>query len=257
MRLMLILMSLSVTMMVSCGQEPSFSDQSQGILNSSTTSQANDTTTGGSSPVPSTGDAVASSGAGQSGGGGGTTLPPSSGSNSSLPPGSSGGGTTSTEPTFHTKPSDSSSPVFTVPGATTAEVEQISSCLQKWGQVPFSGAISVRRIYATVTVGGFGVGINDITQTPGPALILVDAGVNVGGSPVFNMLNNNGFYCMKVNVNVNTSFTVNLACNARLADNSVQVNVGSNASGTTSGIGVNVGSNVTVRSMTPSGGSCQ
>jgi len=114
----------------------------------------------------------------------------------------------------------------------------------------------VRRIYAAVTVGGFGVAVNDVTQTSGPALILVDAGVNVGGAPVYNMLNNNGYYCMKVNVNVNTAFTVNLACQAHLADNSVQVNVGSSVGGTTSAVGVNVNSNVTVRPVTPSGAAC-
>jgi hypothetical protein len=71
------------------------------------------------------------------------------------------------------------------------------------------------------------------------------------------MLNNNGYYCMKVNVNVSTALTVNLACNARLADNSVQVNVGSSVAGTTSGIGVNVNSNVSVQRLTPGGAACQ
>jgi 4-diphosphocytidyl-2C-methyl-D-erythritol kinase len=122
--------------------------------------------------------------------------------------------------------------------------------------VPFTGAIGVRRIAAAVTVGGYGVAINDVTQTTGPSLVLVDAGVNVMGSPVYNMLNNNGYYCMKVNVNVKTALTVNLACNARLADNSVQVNVGGTTGGTTSVVGVNVNSNVVVRPMTPSGGAC-
>jgi hypothetical protein len=127
----------------------------------------------------------------------------------------------------------------------------------KWGNVPFVGPVtSYRRIAAAVTVGGYGVSVSDTQQTSGPALVLVDAGVNVFGSPVYDMLNQNAYYCIKVNVNVDTSLTVNLACNARLADTSVQVNVNSTTNGGTSAIGVNVGSTVNIQRMTPSRQSC-
>lgn len=98
--------------------------------------------------------------------------------------------------------------------------------------------------------------INDVTQTAQPMLVLIDAGVNVMGNPTYNLLNNNGYYCMKVNVNVKTDFDINLACNAKLADNSVQVNVASDVNSETSVIGVNVGSNVQVTRMTASRGEC-
>jgi len=115
----------------------------------------------------------------------------------------------------------------------------------------------VRRIKAAVSVFGIGTLINDTVQTQTPALILVDAGVNVMGNPVYNLLNNNGYYCMKVNVNVKTDFDINLACNARLADNSIQVNVASDVNSETAVIGVNVGSSVQVNRMTPRQGQCQ
>ncbi len=95
--------------------------------------------------------------------------------------------------------------------------------------------------------------IDDKAQSETPQLILIDAGVNVGGSPIYNLKNQNGYYCMKVGVNVNTSLIVNLACNARLADSRLQVKVNSAGSGNDAGIGVNVGSQVTVRTVDQNG----
>ena len=133
----------------------------------------------------------------------------------------------------------------------------MAQCITKWGKVPFTGTFTnVRRIKAAVSVYGIGSVINDTVQTAAPALVLIDAGVNVMGSTTYNLLNNNGYYCMKVNVNVKTDFDINLACNAQLADNSVQVNVASQTNSETSVIGVNVGSNVQVTRMAPNGGEC-
>jgi hypothetical protein len=133
----------------------------------------------------------------------------------------------------------------------------VAQCITKWGRVPFTGTFTnVRRIKAAVSVYGIGTVINDTVQTSTPALILVDAGVNVMGNPVYNFLNNNGYYCMKVNVNVQTDLDINLACNAKLADNSVQVNVASTTNSETGVIGVNVGSNVQVTRMTSSRNEC-
>jgi hypothetical protein len=250
-------------MLTACGQDPAFSDKSQGFLadGSGAGTGEGSGAVSGTGSVPS-GDAVAQTAPEKQAIIPGSDIPvPKIGGRAPVVPQSGGAVPTVASvppaPVFHTNPSNPASPVFSVPGATTAEAEQITACLRKWGQVPFSGAIGVRRIRAAVTVGGFGVAVNDATQTTGPALILVDAGVNVGGAPVYNMLNNNGYYCMKVNVNVSTALTVNLACNARLADNSVQVNVGSSVAGTTSGIGVNVNSNVSVQRLTPGGAACQ
>lgn len=160
-------------------------------------------------------------------------------------------------PTFPSQPSNPNSPVFSVPGLTPSEQVQVAQCITKWGRVPFTGTFTnVRRIKAAVSVYGIGTVINDTVQTSTPALILVDAGVNVMGNPVYNFMNNNGYYCMKVNVNVQTDLDINLACNAKLADNSVQVNVASTTNSETGVIGVNVGSNVQVTRMTSSRNEC-
>lgn len=160
-------------------------------------------------------------------------------------------------PTFPSQPSDPNSPVFSVPGLTPSEQVQVAQCITKWGRVPFTGTFTnVRRIKAAVSVHGIGSVINDTLQTSTPALILIDAGVNIMGNPVYNFMNNSGYYCMKVNVNVQTDLDINLACNAKLADNSVQVNVASTTNSETAVIGVNVGSNVQVTRMTSSRGEC-
>lgn len=160
-------------------------------------------------------------------------------------------------PTFPSQPSNPNSPVFSVPGLTPSEQVQLAQCITKWGRVPFTGTFTnVRRIKAAVSVYGIGTVINDTIQTSTPALILVDVGVNVMGNPVYNLMNNNGYYCMKVNVNVQTDLDINLACNAKLADNSVQVNVASTTNSETGVIGVNVGSNVQVTRMTSTRSEC-
>ena len=129
--------------------------------------------------------------------------------------------------------------------------------MAKWKNLPWSGTVpNFRKIYASVSIGGFGTPISDTERTTQPELVLVYAGVNVGGATQWDLLNPNGYYCMKVNVNVQTDFDINLHCNARLADNSVQVNVGGTTNNTTAGVGVNVLSSVTVNTVRPSGDQC-
>jgi len=143
--------------------------------------------------------------------------------------------------------SDSDTPIINVPDVTDSDVDALKRCLKSWKNHPFgNGVTSVRKIYAAVTIGGFGNAINDTCTSAQPELVLIYAGVNVGGAPTWNLRDGNAYYCAKVNVNVGTDFNINLAENARLADSSVNVNVGSTQSDRTSGIGVHVGSNVTV-----------
>jgi hypothetical protein len=146
---------------------------------------------------------------------------------------------------------------YDIPGADVDDLDVLHRCLKKFKNAPFGSTITnFRKIYASVSVGGAGTPINDTQTTQDPELVLIYAGVNVGGAPTWNLLNGNGYYCMKVNVNVGTDFTINLHCNARLADSSVNVNVGSTQSDTSSQIGVHVGSNMTINSVAPQGDKC-
>jgi hypothetical protein len=148
-------------------------------------------------------------------------------------------------------------PMPVIPDADDGDLTALHRCLSQWKNHPFTGTVTnYQRIYASVTVGGFGNAINDDERTDEPFLTLIDAGVNVGGAPVYNLMNPNGYYCMKVNVNVQTALTINLHCNARLADSRVNVNVGSTQNDSTSAVGVHVLSTVDVKTVRPEGDTC-
>lgn len=130
---------------------------------------------------------------------------------------------------------------------TEKEKDAIGKCAKAWGQEPPVSFEKVRKIYASVSVGSSGTTLLDKAQTTGPSLTLLYAGVNVGGTPTWELTNPNGWYCIVVTVNVKTELTVKLAQAAKLADSMVAVNVGSQTEGeAVSAIGVNVSSNVKV-----------
>jgi hypothetical protein len=133
---------------------------------------------------------------------------------------------------------------------TENEKDAIGKCAKAWGQEPPVSFEKVRKIYANVNVGSSGTTLHDKAQTTGPSLTLLYAGVNVGGTPTWELTNPNGWYCIVVTVNVKTELTVKLAETARLADSMVAVNVGSQTEGeAVSAIGVNVSSNVKVERL--------
>ncbi len=135
------------------------------------------------------------------------------------------------------------------------DLAALHKCMEKWGELPFGQTIPTR-VLTAVSIGGFGTSIDDREQTEAPELVLVKAAVNVGGKVNYNFLNRNGYYCIKVNVNVLTDLTINLHCNARLADSKVGVNVGSVMNDNTAAIGVHVGSVVSVNTVRPDGDQC-
>lgn len=142
------------------------------------------------------------------------------------------------------------------PGVDEGDAAALHQCLVKLnGQLPQKFKY-YHKIVAQVSVFGQGTAINDQLRTDGPALTLVVAGVNVGGTPVYNFLNPNGYYCIKVGVNVMTNLTVNMHCNARLADSKVNVNVGSTVSDSTAAVGVAVMSTINVNTQRPAGDAC-
>lgn len=146
---------------------------------------------------------------------------------------------------------------LSVPEAEPGDMAAISKCLKQWRKSPFSGTVdNFKRIYASVTVGTTGNAISDTERTEDPMLILIDAGVNVFGTPKYELLNPNGWYCIKANVNVGATLAIDLHCGARLADGKVNVNVGSTQSSSTAAVGVHVFSTVTVNNIKPSGDKC-
>ncbi len=93
----------------------------------------------------------------------------------------------------------------------------IESCLRAWGKHPFGASPSFRTMGASVKVFGIGHNPADTKRTNTPALILVNTGVNVMGGTTVELLNPNGWYCFRSNVNVMGSLRIRAHCKAHLA----------------------------------------
>ncbi|MDQ6621317.1 MAG: hypothetical protein M3Z31_16765 [Pseudomonadota bacterium] len=84
----------------------------------------------------------------------------------------------------------------------------------------------------SVKVFGIGRNPSDSAHTDRPALVLVNPGVNVMGGTTLELLNPNGWYCFRSNVNVMGKLTIRASCKAHLASaHDGATVVGSNQSG--------------------------
>lgn len=127
------------------------------------------------------------------------------------------------------------------------EEKAIANCAKAWGgQVPPYSKDGVRKISALVSVASRGVVLSDQQKTEQPQLTILYSAVTVAGTPEWELLNPNGWYCIVSAVNVGTILTVNIDKDAHLADSAVGVNVASDVDSSISAIGVNVGSKIKV-----------
>lgn len=276
------LSSIALAMVTGCGQDPSF------LENESSQGKSSDQTVDGSNQGSTDDQGVTVDGQGGQGantdegtatngenGDDQEDLLPGGGQNDWTPdwadgemdnndpenPANNNGGDTTVDNGTNTNSGGTTNPPTTntpvIPGAGDNDLDALHNCLAQWKNNPFTGTVNnYKKINASVSVLGVGNAINDTIDTAQPFLVLIDAGVNVLGTPTYNLMNKNGYYCMKVNVNVLTDFNINLHCNARLADQRVNVNVGSTQNDTTSAVGVHVLSNVQVNTVRPEGDTC-
>jgi len=93
----------------------------------------------------------------------------------------------------------------------------IASCLKAWGKHPFGANPRYKTMAASVKVFGIGQNPADAAHTDAPALVLVNTGVNVLGGTTVELLNPNGWYCFRSNVNVMGSLNIRAHCKAHLA----------------------------------------
>lgn len=105
-------------------------------------------------------------------------------------------------------------PVF---AADEDEVDAVVSCLKAWGQHPFGKQPKYKTLTSSVKVFGIGDNSKDAEITNAPALVVVDPGVNVMGGATVELLNPNGWYCLKSQVNVMGGLTIKAHCKAHLA----------------------------------------
>ena len=93
----------------------------------------------------------------------------------------------------------------------------INRCLAAWGEHPFGKNPKYKTLSTSVKVFGIGQASGDKEATPEPALVMVNAGVNVMGGSKVELLNPNGWYCLKSNVNVMGGMKIKAHCKAHLA----------------------------------------
>ncbi|MEO5766430.1 MAG: hypothetical protein ABIR52_14075 [Casimicrobiaceae bacterium] len=106
---------------------------------------------------------------------------------------------------------------FSAPSFAQKADPSIARCLKAWGKHPFTANPKFRVIGATVKVFGIGANPADTETTSTPSLVLVNTGVNVLGGTTFELLNPNGWYCFRSNVNVMGSLRIRANCSAHLA----------------------------------------
>lgn len=266
-----VISGVAMMSLIACGQEPSFLESenkgrksSDQTVNTGGSVDDNGQTIDNGEGQPDVGPGADGTNSGGEIGNSGEDTLPGGGGNDWLPDwaedpsnedNSGGEDPSNPNPQNPSNPGTPGTP--SIPGASDSDADALYKCLAAWKNHPFSGTVmNYKKIRASVSVGGMGNLINDNENTDQPYLILVDAAVNVLGSPTYNLMNRNGYYCMKVNVNVQTSLNINLHCNARLADQKVNVNVGSNQNSSTSVVGVHVLSNVQVNTVRPEGDTC-
>jgi hypothetical protein len=129
-------------------------------------------------------------------------------------------------------------------GPGVPDTDSLRKCLNLWGTTPFKEvkANQVKVMDVSVGVGGgliagglAGLGnlINignpkDLDVTSEPRLIVLPFSVNVGGSTTFELMNPNGWYCMKAAVGARSTVNIKLHCSAKIAQSDLGISLRTN-----------------------------
>lgn len=96
----------------------------------------------------------------------------------------------------------------------------IAACLKAWGTHPFGKNPTYKTMQTSVKVFGIGQSTSDTETTSAPALVLINPGVNVMGGSTVELLNPNGWYCLRTTVNVMGGMNIRAHCKSHLASTS-------------------------------------
>ncbi|MFZ9518868.1 MAG: hypothetical protein ACO3A4_00160 [Silvanigrellaceae bacterium] len=154
--------------------------------------------------------------------------------------------TSTNSPTTGT-PTNGSTGITFAPGV--PEQDALRKCLNLWGTVPFKeikpSQVKVMDVNVGIgggllgsssPLGGLGNIINfgnpkDLEVTSEPRLVILPLSVNVGGATTFELMNPNGWYCMKAAVGAKSTVNIKIHCNAKLAQSDLGVSVETNPTG--------------------------
>jgi hypothetical protein len=119
-----------------------------------------------------------------------------------------------------------------------ADNTDIEACLRAWGKHPFGKNPNYRTLKSGVKVVGIGANTKDVAITEKPELVLVKASVSVMSGQSFELMNPNGWYCIKGPVTVMGKAKITAHCKAQLANSDDGVAVLGSSDNQTGGVAV-------------------
>ena len=175
-----------------------------------------------------------------------TILPAKNRSAAATSNGPTSGSPTSGSPTSGSP--TSGAPTTPVSGGITFDpkvphTDDLRKCMNLWGSVPFTTVkpSQVKVMDVSVGVGGGLLGSSnplsgldgllkigntkDTEVTSEPRLIVIPLSVNLGGDVTFELMNPNGWYCMKAAVGAKSTLNIKLHCNAKLAQSDLGISL--------------------------------
>ena len=93
----------------------------------------------------------------------------------------------------------------------------IAACLKAWVDHPFGKNPKFKTLETSVKVFGIGTSAADTELTSSPSLVLINPIVNVMGASSIDLMNPNGWYCLRTTVNIVGGVSIRAHCKAQLA----------------------------------------
>lgn len=99
----------------------------------------------------------------------------------------------------------------------------IAACLKAWGDHPFGETPQFKTLATSVKVFGIGSEPADTEPTSFPSLVLINPSVNVMGGSTIELLNPNGWYCLRTTIGIMGRVSIRAHCKAHLASTSAGI----------------------------------
>lgn len=102
--------------------------------------------------------------------------------------------------------------------ASAGEIDSsIAACLKAWGDHPFGATPQFKTVGTSFKLFGIGGEIGDTQPTNAPSLVLINPSFNLMGGSSIELLNPNGWYCLRTTVSVMGRVSIRAHCKAQLA----------------------------------------
>jgi hypothetical protein len=103
-------------------------------------------------------------------------------------------------------------------GVSAQEVDSsIAACLKVWGDHPFGKNPHFKTLDTSVKVFGIGTSTGDTGATSSPSLVLINPTYNLMGGSTIDLMNPNGWYCLRTTVSILGEVSIRAHCKAQLA----------------------------------------